>query len=66
MVKDGMDERLLSVNANYLSFADRIFNKYKDIYAKQKEEQAHVKNGKNIFSFNIYLIRIKIFYVILC
>ena len=38
MVKDGMQEGLLSVDANYLSFADRIFNKYKDLYTKHNEE----------------------------
>ena len=49
MVKDGMEDKLLTVNKDYLSFADRIFNKYKDLYTKQHEELGNQfgKNNKN-------------------
>lgn len=33
-----MKDKLLSIDANYLSFADRVFNKYKDLYTQQNEE----------------------------
>ena len=41
-----MDDNLLSVDQNYMTFADRIFNKYKDIYSKQNEERENMP-GKN-------------------
>ena len=62
MVKDGIKEGLLSVDANYLSFADRIFNKYKDLYTQHNEEAAS-KPGeiyctilrKNIYHVGTYI-----------
>ena len=47
MVKDGMEDKLLTVNKDYLSFADRIFNKYKDLYTKQHEEFGNQLGKKN-------------------
>ena len=52
MVKDGMNDKLLSVNENYISFADRIFNKYKDLYTDHKDERCIKRQdeyGKSIY-----------------
>ena len=46
-----MEDKLLTVNKDYLSFADRIFNKYKDLYTKQHEEFGN-QLGKNIKILN--------------
>ena len=52
MVKDGMKDKLLTVNQDYLSFADRIFNKYKDLYTKQHEDLGnHVRNNQFDITF---------------
>ena len=47
-----MDDRnLLSVNPNLLSFADRIYNRYRDLY-----DEKTLYGKKGLFSFSFFQI----------
>ena len=50
MTTDGGKDRLLSVNANYMSFADTLFNKYKNLYTKQNEQCILDRGKKHFFN----------------